>query len=170
MGRGVGGEGQRERGTENPTWALCWQQWARHGLELMSHEIMTWAEVRHSTNWATQVLQEIFLIISNILFIYLNQCFDKLPFHHLGDSTSTWVKCTLPIYILLKGGTYLIYSFTLTKSVSMCLLTFWVYYKMKIGKKKKRLFWFLAITFVAQLKVWHKAIYNWTCGFPKDLL
>ena len=24
------------------------------GLELTNHKIMTWAEVRHSTNWATQ--------------------------------------------------------------------------------------------------------------------
>ena len=27
------------------------------GLELTDHEIMTWAEVGHSTNWATQVPQ-----------------------------------------------------------------------------------------------------------------
>ena len=44
-------EGQRERGTEDLKQALQWQQWSHVGLELMNHEIMTWAKVGRSTNW-----------------------------------------------------------------------------------------------------------------------
>ena len=38
------GEGKKERGTEPVT-----------GLKFMNREIMTWAKVAHSANWATQV-------------------------------------------------------------------------------------------------------------------
>ena len=52
-----GGDGQRERDTEpeggSRFWAVSTEPDA--GLELMNHEIMTWAEVRHLTDWATQV-------------------------------------------------------------------------------------------------------------------
>ena len=48
------GEGQRERGTEDPKQALCWLGEPNTGLELMSHEIMTWAEVGYSTDRATK--------------------------------------------------------------------------------------------------------------------
>ena len=34
------------------------------GLELINYDIMTWATVRHSTDWATQVLQY-FLFLNN---------------------------------------------------------------------------------------------------------
>ena len=39
------------------------------GLELMNHEIMTWAEVRRSTNWATQVPR-----FCSFLFILFSFC------------------------------------------------------------------------------------------------
>ena len=47
------GEGQREKGTEHPNQALCYQL-SDAGLELRNHEITTWAEVGHLTNWAIQ--------------------------------------------------------------------------------------------------------------------
>lgn len=72
--------------------------------------------------------RNLFLIIFNMLFISLNQCFDKPPSHHYGDSTSTWVKYTLSMYTLLE---VVLTQFILTNkyntliiSISMCLLTF----------------------------------------------
>ena len=53
------GEGQREGETQNPKQApgseLSAQSPEQAGLELTNREIMTWAEVGSSTNWATQV-------------------------------------------------------------------------------------------------------------------
>ena len=50
------GEGQREGDTESKAgsslWALSTEPDA--GLEPTDHEIMTWAEVGRSTDWATQ--------------------------------------------------------------------------------------------------------------------
>ena len=50
------GEGQRERHTESKAgsrlWAVSTEPDA--GLQLTNSKIMTWAEVRRSTNWATQ--------------------------------------------------------------------------------------------------------------------
>ena len=50
------GEGQREGDTESETgsrfWAISTEPHV--GLELIDCEIMTWAEVRHLTNQATQ--------------------------------------------------------------------------------------------------------------------
>ena len=51
------GEGQREGDTESETGsrlrAVSTEPDA--GLELTDHKIMTWAEVGHLTDWATQV-------------------------------------------------------------------------------------------------------------------
>ena len=51
------GEGQTE--AENPKQSLSWPQTVSAepdvGLQLTNPEIMTWAEVRHLTNWVTQV-------------------------------------------------------------------------------------------------------------------
>ena len=53
------GEGQTEGDTEceagSKLWALSTEP--DRGLELTNWEIMTWAEVKHLTNWATQVPQ-----------------------------------------------------------------------------------------------------------------
>ena len=55
------GEGQKERETQNLNeagsrlWAVFTEPDADAGLELTGREIMTWAEVRCSTDWATQV-------------------------------------------------------------------------------------------------------------------
>ena len=50
------GEGQRETKTQNPKQAPGSELSAQGaGLELTNPEIMTWAEVGRSTNWATQV-------------------------------------------------------------------------------------------------------------------
>ena len=52
-----GGGAEREGDTK---WEAGSRLWAVStepdvGLELRDHEIMTWAEVRHSTDWAIQV-------------------------------------------------------------------------------------------------------------------
>ena len=51
-----GGGAEREGDTESEAgsslWAVSTEPDA--GLELTNHEIMTWAEVSHSTDWATQ--------------------------------------------------------------------------------------------------------------------
>lgn len=44
-----------------------------------------------------------------MLFVSLNQCFDKLFSHHLGDTPSIWKKYTK--YIRFEGGPYPIYSY-----------------------------------------------------------
>ena len=48
-------EGDRESEAGSRLWAVSTEPDA--GLELMNHEIMTWAEVRCSIDWATQVPQ-----------------------------------------------------------------------------------------------------------------
>ena len=56
------GEGQRERETESETGSRLWaiSPEPDTGLELMDHEIMTWAEVSGLTDWATQAPQIFF--------------------------------------------------------------------------------------------------------------
>ena len=51
------GQGQREMETESEAGSRLWAVSTEPdpGLELTDCEIMTWAEVEHSTNWATQV-------------------------------------------------------------------------------------------------------------------
>ena len=55
-----GGGAEREGDTESETgsrlWAVSTEPDA--GLELTDREIMTWAEVGRSTDWATQVPQD----------------------------------------------------------------------------------------------------------------
>ena len=55
----VGGVAERERDTVSEVgsrlWAVSTQPDA--GLELTNHEIVTWAEVGHLTDWATQAPQ-----------------------------------------------------------------------------------------------------------------
>ena len=64
------GEGHREKETESEAvsrlWALSTEPDA--GLELMNHEIMTWVEVRHLTDWATQVPR--FWFLTQFYFSY----------------------------------------------------------------------------------------------------
>ena len=52
-----GGGAEREGDTESEAgsrlWAISPEPYA--GLELMDHEIVTWAEVGRLTDWATQV-------------------------------------------------------------------------------------------------------------------
>ena len=50
------GEGQRERETESKAGSRIWAVSAEPdaGLDLTNREIMTWAEVRRLTDWATQ--------------------------------------------------------------------------------------------------------------------
>ena len=50
------GEGQSERETQNLKQAPG-SELSAQSLELTNHEIMTWAEVGHSTDWATQAHQ-----------------------------------------------------------------------------------------------------------------
>ena len=53
----MNGEGQRERETQNLKQAPGWASEPNLGLELTNHKIMTWAEVRRLTDWATQESQ-----------------------------------------------------------------------------------------------------------------
>ena len=56
------GEGQREEDTESEAGSRLWAVSTEPdtGLELMDHKIMTWAEVRCPTDWATQAPRETF--------------------------------------------------------------------------------------------------------------
>ena len=51
-GLGAEREGDTESEAGSRLWAVSTEP--DTGLELSSHEIMTWAEVGHSTDWATQ--------------------------------------------------------------------------------------------------------------------
>ena len=50
-----GGGAEREGDTESEAGSRLWAISTEHtGLELTNREIVTWAEVGHSTDWATQ--------------------------------------------------------------------------------------------------------------------
>ena len=51
-GGGAESEGDTESEAGSGLWAVSTEPYV--GLELMSSEIMTWAEVRRSLDWATQ--------------------------------------------------------------------------------------------------------------------
>ena len=55
-----GGGAEREGDTESETGSRLWAVSTEPdtGLELTDREIVTWAEVGHLTDWATQVPQE----------------------------------------------------------------------------------------------------------------
>ena len=55
-----GGGAEREGDTESEAGSRLWaiSSEPNAGLELMDHEMVTWAEVGRSTNWATQAPQE----------------------------------------------------------------------------------------------------------------
>ena len=61
--RGKGREGEREGDTESEAGSRLWAASTEpdEGLELTNREIMTWAEVGRSTDWATQELLHAFL-------------------------------------------------------------------------------------------------------------
>ena len=65
-----GGRAEREGDTESEAgsrlWAVSTEPDA--GLELMKHEIMTWAEVSCLNDWVTEAPQEVFYLMF-ILFI-----------------------------------------------------------------------------------------------------
>ena len=61
---------QRERETQNPKQALCWAVSTEPNVELepVNWEMMTWAEVRRLTNWATQVSQHVCFCLFDLFF------------------------------------------------------------------------------------------------------
>ena len=59
------GRGKREREERIPSRLCAISTEPDVGLELMNCEIMTWAEVRCSTDWATQVPQLLTILISS---------------------------------------------------------------------------------------------------------
>ena len=67
VSRGVAeAEGDTESKADSRLWAVSTEPDA--GLELTDCEIMTWAEVRHLTDWATQAPQVYFFIVYFNLF------------------------------------------------------------------------------------------------------
>ena len=56
MGGGLEREGDTESEAGSRLWAVSTEP--DTGLELVNHEIMTWAEVGHLTDWATQAPQQ----------------------------------------------------------------------------------------------------------------
>ena len=56
----MGGGAEREGDTESEAGSRLWAGSTEPdvGLKLTNHEIMTWAEVGRSTDWATQAPQE----------------------------------------------------------------------------------------------------------------
>ena len=57
-GRGAEREGDAESEAGSRLWAVSTEP--DGGFELANHEIMTWAEVRPLTNWATQAPLQLF--------------------------------------------------------------------------------------------------------------
>ena len=69
QGKGREREGDTESEAGSRLWAVSTEP--NVGLELMSHEVMTWAEVRGSTDWATQVPREGILLSSMKVYQFL---------------------------------------------------------------------------------------------------
>ena len=68
----------RERGgTEDLKWALCWEQQAWWGAQTHS-EILTWADVKCSTNWATQMPLELIFLSEYIILMKTRQIYQFL--------------------------------------------------------------------------------------------
>ena len=68
----AGREGDTESEAGSRLWAISTEP--NTGLELMDHEIMTWAEVGHLTDGATQVLLEILNYIYVLHYIFIGHC------------------------------------------------------------------------------------------------
>ena len=84
-------EGQRGRGRQriqSRHQALSCQHRAYAGLEFMNCEIMTWAEVGHPADWATQALLKFFILIHLIWSNFPASAFFK---------KDLWVPCLLPL-------------------------------------------------------------------------
>ena len=97
-------ERERERETESEAGSRLWAFSTEHdtGLELMDHEIMTWAEVGHLTYWATQVHPKVYFLLvlsPNVSQLTLQSscppCYDiqiqaicTLQLHHLNAYSS----------------------------------------------------------------------------------
>ena len=100
--RARAGEGQRERETEFEAgfrlWAVSTEPNVR--LKIMNCEIMTWAEVRHSTDWATQAPHQRFLFFFHniLLLIYIS-----------GSKSLPYIFNTILFYFILSY--FIFYSF-----------------------------------------------------------
>ena len=95
------GERQRERegDTESKAGSRLWAVSTERttGLEPTNREIMTWAEIRRSTKWATQVSANIsFLILAQIL---IPESWDQTPF---GVCLRFFLSLPLPLSSVLS--------------------------------------------------------------------
>ena len=65
-------EGQTEGDTESKVGSRLWvvRPEPDPGLELMNHEIMTWAEVRRLTDWATWRPQNFLLFKKSFIYLF----------------------------------------------------------------------------------------------------
>ena len=98
------GVGQRERKTQNPKQASGSELLAQSltgGLELMNHEIMTWAKVGRLTDWATQVPPH--------THIFKSSFEEPLQFVFSWQAGEVWPKSRMKIHLGLPG-TNLIYA------------------------------------------------------------
>ena len=68
-GRGAEKEADTESEAGSRLWAVSTEP--DTGLELPSREIMTWAQVGHLSDWATQVPHEFHLFNQHVLFEHL---------------------------------------------------------------------------------------------------
>ena len=77
------------------------QHRAWHGLKLMGHEIMTWAEVRRWTDWATQALLDFFL---NFIYLFWKrESMNEGRAEREGDRESH-AGSALPLWNLIQGS------------------------------------------------------------------
>ena len=72
---GKGRETHAESKAGSRLWAVSTEP--HTGLELMSHEIMTWVEVGHLTNRATQTPPKLFSILTLMVDTQTHKC-DKI--------------------------------------------------------------------------------------------
>ena len=118
-----GGDTESEAGSR--LWAVSTEPDV--GLKLTNYEIMTWAEVRHLTHWATQVPQKFSYVITTPLFHWTNIRWSQEFFNRFLKFRGTWVatpnlKCIILYYIILcytvlKTKRYYIQMRQNTKSV-----------------------------------------------------
>ena len=76
-GGGAEKEGDTEPEASSRLWAVSTEP--DTGLKITNHEIMTWAEVGLSTNWATQAPHEFLLLkaILSLIFAYTTKNIPK---------------------------------------------------------------------------------------------
>ena len=99
------GEGQRERGTEDLKWALCWRQRARYRAwthEPWAHDLSR-REDGCLTDWATQAPIFLNVYLPWVYLVWWGVCWHLWPIFLIGLSVFLLLSFKSSLYILDKS-------------------------------------------------------------------